>query len=68
MAEPAKAAQAAEAQEKDAGEGSSQDATGSECPFCVMMRKGGCEAPFKVGARCRCASRRPPAAARAPHQ
>lgn len=23
----------------------------AECPFCVMMRKGGCEVPFKVCAR-----------------
>jgi hypothetical protein len=26
---------------------SEQDAP-RECPFCVMMRKGGCEAPFQV--------------------
>lgn len=31
--------------------GAEGDAANSECPFCVMMRKGGCEAPFKV--RCR---------------
>lgn len=24
----------------------------SECPFCVMMRKGGCEAPFVAFMEC----------------
>jgi hypothetical protein len=27
-----------------------------ECPFCVMMRKGGCEEPFKVKMLLHCTS------------
>jgi hypothetical protein len=45
MADPAEAAPAApEAQDEESR-------PKAECPFCVMMRRGGCEVPFKVRQR-----------------
>lgn len=32
----------------EAATGADTENNAYECPFCVMMRKGGCEDPFKV--------------------
>ncbi|KAI8476524.1 MAG: hypothetical protein J3K34DRAFT_516416 [Monoraphidium minutum] len=49
MSEPEKAAGAVT---DEAGTSKEPEDPGRECPFCLMMRKGGCEAPFQAFMDC----------------